>query len=316
MGNCNHCIDACCGCGFALYGATRDALQQFCHRYRIFNSVFYSKVFKRKENPPYTFLFIGFSLAFFGLSNILLGLSEWGMIDLGLWSHAWNRLLYEGAMLGLVIGVGSRLVPGILGWQEIVKSQREIYEKPIPFLQVIPKTILALALLFFASYFIEVQRFILGASLRLTIVSYFLIFYWKIHRFPKKKTRLNTAIWLTTWVFLLSGLLFLIWPYARSHAEHSYFISGFSLLILLIATRVILVHSGGGLDYESTSRMIPIATGFILLAAITRITAIIWPNVYLSHLGYASVLWLIGLGSWIFVMFPIVFMPSKGPQKA
>ncbi|HMQ11798.1 MAG TPA: NnrS family protein [Oligoflexia bacterium] len=274
----------------------------------IFLIVFGLKRFlKRAENPPYTFLFVGISIVLWFISNLLQGLAALDCIDLGRWSVTWSTLQSEGILLGLIIGVGGRLIPGILGWEEIVSHQRKVYEQPISFIKVVPKSIMALVLLFFGSYFLQNYLNELALWIRLSVILYIAFKMWRVYRLPPKRTRLSMGIWLTTWLFIFSAILPLCWNYGYSHSAHGYFISGFSLLTLLIATRVTLAHNSQGTALESTSKMIPTFVFLLVLSAATRITAIIWPNQYTSHLAYASILWLAAIFIWSVVLIPEIF---------
>jgi hypothetical protein len=49
--------------------------------------------------------------------------------------------------------------------------------------------------------------------------------------------------------------------------------------------------------------VIAVGAGLVLLAALTRVTAILWPEAYLSHLSYAALVWLAGLAAWGWTVF-------------
>ena len=101
------------------------------------------RILKRKQNPPYSFIFIfvGFFLWIAsGISAIFFD-SETG-----------KDLHYEGAIAAIILGVGSRLIPGILGHVEIVTTQRDLYEKPVALLKTVPLYFFGLILVFALSY--------------------------------------------------------------------------------------------------------------------------------------------------------------------
>jgi hypothetical protein len=87
------------------------------------------------------------------------------------------------------------------------------------------------------------------------------------------------------------------------HALHLNFVGGFSLLTLLISLRVTFGHGSAGTGAEKTTPLIAICAALIVGAAITRVTAIMWPQIYLDHLGYAAVIWLAGLAAWGWAAF-------------
>ena len=87
---------------------------------------------------------------------------------------------------------------------------------------------------------------------------------------------------------------------------HVLFIGGFSLLILLISVRVSLAHSPVGTGAEKTSRSIIVFSALVLLAMVTRVTAILWPKIYLHHLGFAGMTWLLALCVWGFLVMKAI----------
>src|SRR5690606_30659890 len=89
----------------------------------------FSRITKRKQNPPYSFIFI-----FVGLLLWILS----GVFGYTLNVEDFKRLHYEGAISAIILGVGSRLIPGILGHVEIVRTQRAAYERPVSLLKTVP----------------------------------------------------------------------------------------------------------------------------------------------------------------------------------
>jgi hypothetical protein len=206
----------------------------------------------------------------------------------------------NGAVMGLILGVGGRLIPGILGWQEIVSHQRQRYETPEPFLALVPAPVWIATALFVLSYLLSpVLPFALCLSVRLAVALYFAFKYWAIWKFPATRSPLTWNLWLSCWCLALGYLFPLIWAEAGAHVMHVLFVGGFSLLMLLISTRVSLAHSPGGTGAERTARPIVVFSSLVLLAMLTRVTAILWPKIYLDHLGFAAMTWIAALAVWL-----------------
>jgi hypothetical protein len=91
-------------------------------------------------------------------------------------------------------------------------------------------------------------------------------------------------------------------PHLRIGSLHLMFIGGVGLLVLAVATRVILGHSGRA--DRLISPLIPWHGLWILvhLTAATRLTADFVPAVRTSHLAYAALLWVVLLGFWTWRM--------------
>jgi uncharacterized protein involved in response to NO len=254
---------------------------------------------KRKNNPPGTFVFVGVGLTLGATGSLLefLSLSDW--ISLSPNNVLLGKLLSFYAMvLALVLGVGSRLFPGILGWSEIVQAQRQQYEQPVSFLRAVPRDLLIGAALFILSFFLEVYfEEKLGRSLRAILVLYVAIRYWRLHRKPPKTTWMNWMLVAAAWSIVIGEILSAVFPDWGLDGKHMVFVGGFSLLVFLVSGRVTLAH-GGDLNLERRRWPYLPLTVFILVSSLAR-TAVHWtPENYFSHLGYAAMLWLIGAIFW------------------
>lgn len=243
------------------------------------------RISKRKVNPPYSFVFILIGLLLWITSAVFGIFSE---------SNAFKNLQYEGAIVAIILGVGSRLIPGILGHVEIVQTQRALYEREIPYLKTVPLHFFALIFFFISSYFFPEGP---GSFTRLIVFSFISIFYWKIYLFPKDRTALTWNIWISCWLMLLSFLLKALWQDGVIHAGHAFFFSGIVLLTILIATRVLQSH--GPKDKGSENyKVLYVVTFLIVLSGATRVSAVLFPASYEHHLGYSSLVLVVGILLW------------------
>ena len=252
------------------------------------------RITKRKVNPPYSFVFIFIGL-FLWLVSAIFGV----FVE----SNAFKNLQYEGAIVAIILGVGSRLIPGILGHVEIVQSQKNKYEKQIPYLKTVPLHFFALIAIFILSYFLPDQ---VGSIARLIVFLVISVFYWKIYLFPKDATALTWNIWVSCWLMLMSFLLKALWVEGAIHASHAFFFSGIVLLTLLIATRVLQSH--GPKDKRAENyKSLYIVTFLIVLSGATRVSAVLIPGSYERHLGYSSIVLTMGVGLWAFKYLRFIF---------
>lgn len=254
----------------------------------------------KTSNPPYTFIFIGVGLLLWLLSNFLLFLNSVAAILspelLDVSQDVWSN----GAIMSLILGVGGRLIPGILGWQAVVSHQKRGYETQAPFLSVIPISLWIAVAAFVLSYFLKpFLPLSICLSVRLAVTVYFALMYWKLWKLPATRSLLTWNLWICCWCLALAYLFPLVWENLGVHMMHVLFIGGFSLLMLLISTRVSFAHSSIGTEAEKTSRSIAIFSSLILLAMLTRVTAILWPPIYLDHLAFAAIIWLMALCVWL-----------------
>lgn len=245
----------------------------------------FSRILKRKQNPPYSFVFI-----FVGL--ILWSFSAMGSAFFG--SEMFAHIHHEGAIAAIILGVGGRLIPGILGHVDIVKFQREQYEKPVSVLTTVPWHFWIIIISFVASYFINEQ---IGHWVRVVAVLVVALFYWRLYQAPTQRTALTWSIWTSSWLITLSFVLKASWIEGIIHASHSFFINGIVLLCLLIATRVIVSHGPKDNNLEN-SKVLYVVTFLVFLASATRVTAFLMPEHYLRHLAYASIVLSLALVLW------------------
>ena len=247
----------------------------------------FTRISNRQENPPYSFVFIFVGLflwLFSGVASILFD------------AEAFKRLHYEGAIAAIILGVGSRLIPGILGHVEIVSRQREMYEKVLPILKTVPVHFFLLVISFVVSYFFP-EFF--GNILRALVVIIIGFFYWRLWKAPAEKTTFTWCIWSSGWMILTSFVLKAIWIEGIIHISHAFFISGVVLLSLLIATRVLQSHGPKDKNLEQ-SKILYVVTILLIFAAATRVSAILMPALYLSHLAYSSIILSLAVLIWSF----------------
>ena len=244
----------------------------------------------RSANPPPSFVFVGFSLALWTLASAALAAGALGWIDSPAIEAFASHVHHQSVLLGLILGIGSRLIPAILGWTEVAPSTGTIE----PSLKSLSRPTVLLAIVFFACDWIVLDHPRLGAALRACVIASVAFVFWKIHRRPRIRTRLSVSIWIASWFIMLSALVPIVWNHAASHGAHGTFVAGFSLLTLLVATRVTVSHTEGAFE----SKLLPWIVGLLLLAAVTRVVAPLLPEHYFSHLAYAAFAWILAVLLW------------------
>lgn len=266
---------------------------------------------QRTQSPPEPFLFVGVGMGGAVLGVILLILGDLGWIG-GSWLLFGRLLFLQGYVLALVLGVGSRLVPALLGRGPMpdktdgsskLNSQLKLFS--------------ALAFLFVLSYVLE--AFLEGPSgavLRSLLMTFVAFRFWKIQLRPARKGYQPFWLWVSAWFLLLGQWGATLWPAYRQHSLHVVFVSGLGLMTLMIATRVSLAHGGHGLELEKNSKAIVAGSLLIILAAATRVSAAFSAHIYQSHLVYASCAWILGLVVWGWVYLPkILFIKNPDPHS-
>lgn len=79
---------------------------------------------------------------------------------------------------------------------------------------------------------------------------------------------------------------------------HVVFITGFSLLTFIVATRVVLGHSGQSEKFRASLWPVLLLCASVVLAMLTRVSADWLPKVTMSHYAYAGVAWSLGVLIW------------------
>lgn len=260
----------------------------------------FTRIGTRKENPPYTFIFLPIALLFWAIAdlNAILNFTE----DL-------NHLHFEGTFLALIIGVGSRLIPGILGHVEIVQNQRQNYENLKPLTQIIPKSFYLLIILYLTAYLSS--NVVVSSILKIMVLFYVAVKFWRVHKFPVIRSSLTWSIWIAVWILLLIFTLNPFFAEAGVHYFHGFLISTVTLLTLMVATRVLQSHGPQDKSCENHQKLRWI-TALIILAGATRVSAYYLPHVYYTHLAYSSLVLSTAVIWWAITYLKFVCI-KKGP---
>ncbi len=115
-----------------------------------------SRIKTRKANPPFSFIFVIVGLGLWLVSGVLCAFTS---------DSVFTKLHYEGAISAIIIGVGCRLIPAILGHSEIILPQHNFQApgKLKPLYSVIPPVFTLVMLTFVLSYFLS-QFLVLHAA--------------------------------------------------------------------------------------------------------------------------------------------------------
>ncbi|MCP4911688.1 MAG: NnrS family protein [Oligoflexia bacterium] len=264
-----------------------------------------SRIKYRKENPPYAFIFV--------LLGIIIGLTGTILIGLNINEALGKTLFFDGMVNSFIIGIGTRLIPGILGFKDIVKQQRAVYENANSFLKSIPSHFFFLIIIFLLSLLYEYKEVRIGYILRASVFTFIAIKYWSIHKSVPSKKWHGRMIKLSTIMLLVASWLLYFFPDHILSIKHLIYIGTYVLLTLLISSRVILAHAGLGLCHEEKKNPFLIVSGIILFAAVTRATAHLIPDSYTNHLGYAG--FLISFATIWYLINPISWLLLKSRNK-
>ncbi len=262
------------------------------------------------RTPP-PFAFLGFGIASALISTLLLTIHDLHHLPIPLLIFGRQLFIY-GTSLFLILGVGTQLLPFFMG---MVKTDEVHARTPFHIRKGLSPVgvVIAWAVVLSATYIIDAMGFpMLARGVRAVVVAWILITRWKILSWPKAGTLLSVMIWVASWMMLLGFGVMAASPSYAVHGAHFYFIGGVSLMIFSVATRVTLAHGGHGLAMERRSPILVIILILIVFSVATRVTAPWFPSIYVSHLAYAALAWILAAVCWAWGVLPKLWCRKSG----
>ena len=248
---------------------------------------------RRKQNPPPTFVYIGLGLVAGAAGALLMSGVTLELIPAS-WDLLGKRLLTEGMVMLLVLGVGGFLGPRLLGFAPPPSHELPLESSVSSVVaSSIAGAVILIALI--AGYGFDLSRM---GYVRALVVSIVMFRSLQLRRRPVLRTTVSWAIWIAHWTIAIGVWVVAAAPRYRADFLHILFIGGFSLLILAIATRVTLSHGGHDLVQERRSWPLRIGITCMLVAMLARLGAPFTGTSYFSHLEWASLLWIAGILVW------------------
>ena len=261
------------------------------------------RVRRRRSAPPEGFALVGIGMLgglVAAVINVAVALGampvEWDMLG--------RRLLTEGMVLLLVLGVGGFLGPRLMGFAPLPEPPRvaiaTAVRRPPPLFAgrkaaVYASAGLVIALSVVLEYGLKMPAM---AFARAAVATGSILATIKPWLPPAVRTTLAWCVWSAHWLIMAGLWLAALAPAYRVDLLHIVFMGGFTLLILAVGTRVTLSHGGHALSAERRSwpLRIGIATG--LFALLARIGAAFAPEHFFAHLGIAALAWIVGMLLW------------------
>ncbi len=250
-------------------------------------------VFFRKDLPPPPLLLAATGLLC-GLAGTIMWLvPQWRFHPEA--SRLAGLLLYQGFLLGPIMGVGIFLFPRLLGndFGETAPgaATRRSWRRMS----------LAAAMLV-ASFPIEVWLNPTAGMLLRAAAFGFAISHvrWFGKQGSEKVGTLANGLRFWCMPLVMVGLIAPIFFYAkRIGLEHLLFIGGFGLVCLIAASRVLFGHSGSVERFANRTWTARLIVFGVVLAAFTRLSGDFLPRVTISHYEYAAWTWAAASALWI-----------------
>ena len=294
--------------GAQLAGATALGDGLFAAELAAWFLVLKGRCHAKRDLPPPSFVLVGLSFGC-GLAGTMLFLAgRRGELSAELELLA-KLLGYHAFVLLCVLGAGGFLLPRFLGLG--VRRKFPASTTPTPDWLQTARVAGGAGLLIVLTYGLEAFGWPRSAvTLRAALIVGYL---W--HELPLEQLRWtwNGVQWL-----LVSGLVCLPlgvlasgwlpgWRVALAHIE---LLSGFGLITLGVATRVVFGHSGERTQLERFHPPLTIAAVLLLLALLNRLTGDLVPSTMASHYLYAALCWLGGTLLWATRVLPKVLKPD------
>jgi len=114
---------------------------------------------------------------------------------------------------------------------------------------------------------------------------------------------LSFCLWALPLAYLFAGLL----PAYRVAWVHWSLVGGLSALTLMVATRVMMGHSGKMHLLRKKSAWVLVMVVLIWIGMVSRVSGDIWPKIMKSHYIYGAICWGAAVIIWMIKVLPCAF---------
>lgn len=272
--------------GLALAGQTTAASWLAAAQIAYLLVFLVRRIWSRTQRPPVGFVFVPFGLVW-AFAGFLL--------------PPGNVALQQAFLLNLIVGIGSRLIPFLTRAQLNDPQLAEVRSPARVFMLAG-----ALNLNLVMSYWMEPRLFYCAQAAILMLAGWLEL---AMFRPMRPFTLQGLGIRLSLWAMIFAYVMLAWDPSNQLALLHVLFISGYSVVTLMVATRVVLSHGGHKLEFEVRSPHLAALLVLILLATIGRSIGYLLPAAWLWLAALAVWFWSVG---WrVFYRSPrIVASPS------
>lgn len=258
---------------------------------------------QRKDNPPPNFILVALGILSGIVGAALVAYSEEAQYSRAY--QAGSALLNECFVLLPILGVAPFFIGRLLDLPSSDLPESRSFPQEWK-RQAAFNLLIGIALV--ASFFLESSGPSQSAGwLRVAAIAVYLTL-----RMPWRGRTFLADYLRAALLFILAGFTMIaLWPNYRVGSLHTVFITGFNLIVLTVATRVVLGHSGN-LDRLKTRLWFFIAMSALLfLAMVSRVTADLSPRARIIHLLAAAICWLAASLIWMIKVIPKVTVSEE-----
>jgi uncharacterized protein involved in response to NO len=258
----------------------------------------------RKDTPPPGFVLVG--LAWLSvLTGAVLAVVQSRMEQPLFWVNLQRLLSSQGFVLLPILGIGPFLLPRFFG----MESTHDFPEMQRPSGLWIWKALFALGTgaVIIASFWLEARGdYRLGHGMRFVASLVYLAVEFPFAKAPKLASALGASLHLAFAILLTGFLTVTFFPEYRVGLLHLTLVGGFAVITFVVATRVVLGHSGNLEKLKKGNWWLIAAVGMMLFGMATRISGDFWPKIMASHYNYGALLWAGGVFLWAMKVLPKV----------
>lgn len=249
---------------------------------------------RRRDMPPPSFVLVAMGLA----SGLLGTVLQIAAARLSPAMTLFGRLLlHQGFLFLPVMGVGAFMFPRFVG----LPNRQDFPESRTPPPGWLTKAAWAAmaGCLVWAGYLIEaVGDPRTGIALRAVMVAVYLSSQVPFQQARIGKSSLALGLCLALVSILLGHALMAVFPGRMVSWLHVVFITGFGMLALIVACRVVYGHGGHSEKFQALVKPVLVLIGLVILAMLTRVAADWMPESRMRHLSYAALAWIAGAVVW------------------
>ena len=258
---------------------------------------------RREDSPP-----PNFALVALGLLNGFAGALLLALFENKVYSAPYRigaSLLEQGFVLLPILGVAPFLLPRLL---DLPRADE------LPESRTLPPGWITRAILA-AAIGVVIDLTFIAESLGITAISGWArlgatVFY-LIFRMPRRgRSFLGNCLRAGIAAVVIGIGVEALWPQYRIGALHIVFVSGFSFIVLTVATRVVFGHSGNAHLFAKRLPFFIVVGALIFFAMLSRYVADLAPKARTVHLIAAAIFWLAAGLIWMGKVIPKVATPD------
>lgn len=258
----------------------------------------------RKDTPPPAFVLVVLGLGCALIGSATQAVERFMPESWPVWVPVLGKLLlYQGYLVFPIMGVGAFLLPRFFG----LPSRQNFPES----LALPPGWLGSAGFALFCGAVVMagfVVQAVSGSRWGNAFCAAGILLYFMreipVHKAGFGGGSLALGLRLALFSIPLAYILLSLLPGRSFSLLHVLFITGFSLLVFIVASRVVLGHSGQSGKFRGTLWPVLILSAFITLAMLTRVTADWMPDLRMSHYAYAAVVWIAGVVTWALFILP------------